>query len=99
MLVNVTQLLKKFLRETGPTVEVLKITSSSSFSTESEWIAFETLSADPTHAELTAIKKRALADPRYFSRCKDCGAFNPTGLMHDPSTCHACAEQSLGTLH
>ena len=92
------RLMRNFVRETGQVVEVRVITRISSFTSESEWIPFEILSPDPTHAELREVKQRALADRRYFTRCEDCGELNPAGMMHDGTTCEACAERSLGVL-
>ena len=93
------RLMRNFVRETGQVVEVRVITRISSFTSESEWIPFEILSPDPTHAELREVKQRALADPRYFTRCEECGGWTPAGLMHDNTTCEACAERTLGVLH
>ena len=93
---NADRLMKEFVRETGRTVEVLTVTSPCSFTSKSEWVAFHTLSTDPTHAELTAVKKRALTDRRYFARCVDCDEIHPAGWMHDATMCHACAAKTLG---
>ena len=92
------QLMRRFVRETGRLVEVRTATPNSAAS-ESEWSAFDVLSEDPTHAEIEAVKKRALADPRYFTRCGECGEFHPVGLMHQNSVCEACAEGTLGVHH
>ena len=96
---NADRLIRNFVRETDQVVEVRVITRISSFTSESEWTPFEALSPDPTHAELREVKKRALADHRYFTRCEDCGELNPAGMMHDGTTCESCAERSLGVLH
>ena len=78
---NADRLMRKFIRETGQVIEVRVITRINSFTSESGWIPFEILSPDPTHAELREVKKRALADRRYFVRCGECGELTPVGLM------------------
>ena len=43
-------------------------------------------------------KEQALADPRFFAVCKECGTRQPTGYMCDDDICQLCAERNHGVV-
>lgn len=90
--------MKDFVRTTGSVVEVRVISWDGPHAPKSEWAEFEALPADPTHEQLEAAKKRALADNRYFRRCGKCGSLKPTGWMRERGLCQSCAEGLSGVI-
>ena len=91
--------IKNYVRATGPIVEVQTVSWPHPGEPESEWVEFEVLPSDPTHQQIAAAKKRAIADPRFFDRCGRCEQLLPKGYMHEPGLCQGCAEAHLGVVH
>ncbi len=63
------------------------------------WKTYRTWSKPPNPEQLSAARRSALQDTRFFSVCRKCGEQNNAGHMHDIETCQACAERHLGVVY
>ena len=63
------------------------------------WQQFHTWPGVPAAAKVETVQRLALADPRFFRRCKRCGELCNRGHMHNQNTCQSCAERVLGVIH
>ena len=63
------------------------------------WEVLADLARDVSQPAVDAAIQPALADPRWFLRCAECGALKPLGWMHDGETCQECAQKRHGVVY
>jgi hypothetical protein len=66
---------------------------------QAEWDLVAERSGLLSPEEHHQFMRQALGDPRYFRRCGRCGELQPSGWMHDATTCQTCAERHLGVVY
>ena len=100
---NDTRLVHDFMRVTkgdgDSRLQLAIIEWPGPHSPELRWKDYRTWSKPPNPEQLTAARRLALQDTRFFKVCRKCGERNNASHMHDTETCQACAERHLSVIY
>jgi hypothetical protein len=100
--VNDSELMRNFLRlecdAAACRLRVKRISWADPATPLETWDTVAVLQPDAPPSAVRTAEQQALADPRFFAVCAECGERQPTGYVTSDEICQLCAARNHGVV-